>query len=313
MSAEEAVAGWLERRSFDAGRFPLADLLARKRASVSAVLPARDVEATIGGVLAALTPLREAGLLDELVVVDGASRDATVRIAEDAGVPVLQESRLMPEHGPALGKGDAMWRGLAATSGEVVLFLDTDTARMSPCYALGLVGPLLADDGVALVKGAFRRPFQAGGESIADEGGRVTELVARPLLNLLVPELAGFRQPLAGELAARRSLLEAIPFPVGYGIEIGMLLDAHRRVGLDGLAQSDLGTRHNPHQPLRELSAMAYAVLVTALRRTLGEEALGELAPEALGMLRDQRMEVRDIRLAERPPLAGLRRPPEAG
>jgi glucosyl-3-phosphoglycerate synthase len=301
------VEAWLDRRGYAAGAFALDGLLAAKRATVSAVLPARDVAETIGGVLDALVPLRDAGLLDELVVVDAASRDATARLAAERGVEVLQESELMPEHGPALGKGDAMWRGLSATTGDVVLFLDTDTGRMDPGYALGLLGPLLTDDDVALVKGAFRRPFQAGAERLPDEGGRVTELVARPLLNLLVPELAGVRQPLAGELAARRSLLEGIPFPVGYGIEIGMLLDAHRRVGLDGIAQSDLGSRLNPHQPLRELSAMAYAVMVTALRRTIGEDALGDLAPGVLGTLRDGAMRVREVRLVERPPLAGVR------
>ena len=163
-----------------------------------------------------------------------------------------------------------MWRGLAATSSEIVVFADTDTEDFHEGFLLGLLGPLLCDPEIQLVKGAFRRPFRNGGTVLAEGGGRVTELMARPLLNLHAPELAVFEQPLAGETAARRALLEQIPFSAGYGVEIAMLIDCWRTCGLDALAQVDLGERQNRHQPLRDLSAMAYAVLVAAQTRFLG-------------------------------------------
>ncbi|HEV7773758.1 MAG TPA: hypothetical protein VGO48_10780 [Conexibacter sp.] len=179
---------------------------------------------------------------------------------------MLQQDELLPEHGPALGKGDAMWRALHATGGDVVCFLDADTADPSDAHLRGLLGPLLTVPELALVKGAFARPW-AGAAAMPHEGGRVTELMARPLLNVHVPRLAGFAQPLAGEFAARRTLLETIRFPVGYGVEIAVLLDALRLHGLDALAESELGTRQNRHQPLRALGEMAYAVLAAVERR----------------------------------------------
>ena len=156
----------------------------------------------------------------------------------------------MPGSGPALGKGDAMWRGLAATTGELVVLPGHRHRDFDARFALGLLGPLLSDPSLAFVKGHFRRPFKVGATTTPDGGGRVTELLARPYLNLHFPELAGFRQPLAGELGATRELLERLPFPAGYGVEIANLIDAHRAVGLEAMAQVDLGTRQNRHQPL---------------------------------------------------------------
>jgi glycosyltransferase involved in cell wall biosynthesis len=301
------LAAWLERRSFAASRFPLSRVLAQKRQTVSVILPARDVAATIGPLLAAIAPLEAAGLVDEVLVVDGASSDGTAEVAAAAGARVRQEAELMPEHGPARGKGDAMWRGLAASAGDLVVFVDADTEDFGAHYLPALLGPLLAEEGVHLVKGAFRRPFRVGSEALPDGGGRVTELMARPLLNIFAPRLAGFRQPLAGEIAARRTLLELLPFPVGYGVEIAMLIDALRLVGLDGLAQVDLGSRQNRHQPLRDLTPMAYAVMAAALGRTLGEGALDRFAPGPLVLWGEEDVEVRQVPLVERPPLASLR------
>jgi glucosyl-3-phosphoglycerate synthase len=301
------VEDWLTRRSYRAEDFPLARILADKRASgatVAAVLPAREVAETIGPILDALVPLRdEHGALDELLVVDAASADGTAALAARRGATVVQESALLPEHGPARGKGDALWRALSATRADVVAFVDADTEGFDPRLLLGLIGPLLADPTLALAKGAYRRPFRVGEQTLPDGGGRVNELVARPLLNLHVPELAGFVQPLAGEVAARRTLLEALPFAVGYGVEIAMLIDALRHAGLDALAQVDLGTRQNRHQPLRSLSAMAYAVMVAAERRIHGErEVRGEIAFPHGGEL-----ELARVAVEERPPLRTLR------
>lgn len=298
---------WLARRGYRAEQFPLArlrELRAAAGATVSVVLPAREVAATIGPILAALTPLRDAGVIDELVVVDAASADGTAAVARDGGARVVQESSLLPEHGPARGKGDALWRSLAATDGDVVVFLDADTEDFDDRFLRGLLGPLLAEPAIAFVKGAFRRPFRLGDTTVPDGGGRVTELVARPLLNLHVPQLAGFVQPLAGEFAARRELLEQLAFPVGYGVEIATLIDAFRLAGLDALAQVDLGERQNRHQSLRALSAMAYAVMVAAERRT-GRPGL-EAGP--LLLPHEGAVEAKQVAVQERPPLASLRR-----
>ncbi len=301
-----ALDEWLAHRSFDA-RATVADVLAVKHQTISLVLPTREVAGSLGAVLDALEPVRAAGVVDELLVVDAASRDGTVEAARERGVAVAQESTLLPEFGPALGKGDALWRGLSATTGEIVVFLDTDTANFTARFLLDLVVPLLRDPAVHLVKGAFRRPFRrAGSASAPDEGGRVTELLARPLINLHLPDLAGFAQPLAGEVAARRDLLEALPFPVGYGVEIAVLIDAYRAVGRDGLAQAQLGTRENRHQPLAELGAMAYEVLVAAERRIHGAAAVDTLAPGTLLQPRGAHLAPRRLAVDERPPLRTL-------
>jgi glycosyltransferase involved in cell wall biosynthesis len=297
------LGGWLARRRYDGRDAALPGLLAAREqtnTTISVVLPARDCADTVGHVLATtVMPFADAGLVDEVLVVDGRSADATAARAAAAGARVVAQDDLLPEHGPALGKGDAMWRALSATTGDVVAFLDADTADPDPVHLLGLLGPLLDDPGIQLVKGAFSRPFRDGDTVRADEGGRVTELMARPLLNLHVPLLAGFEQPLAGETAARRTLLVALPFPAGYGVEIGLLIDALRAVGLDGLAEAQLGTRQNRHQPLRDLGAMAFAVLCAVQARVApGGDAVpaGLVQPWADGA-------VRDVPIVERPPL----------
>jgi glucosyl-3-phosphoglycerate synthase len=295
------VDGWLARRSYPACRVPAGELARGRTATVSVIVPAKEVAGTIAGVVDELVGLREAGLVDEVLVVDAASADGTAEIARDRGADVAQEDALRADLGPARGKGDAMWRGLAATTGEIVVYVDADSEVFSPGFVTSLVAPMFHDETIALVKGSFRRPFRVGETVLPAGGGRVTELLARPLLNLHRPELAGFVQPLAGEIAARRSLLERLPFPVGYGVEIAMLLDAHERVGIDALAQADLGERQNRHQSLTALSAMALAVLVAAERR------IGEHDRDPAGMaellLPFADPGIRPIDVQERPPL----------
>ncbi len=292
---------WLATRRYDGSAYDLERLLAAKGdTTVSVVIPARDCADTIGGVLRETVGAAE-GLVDELLVVDGRSADATRAVARGAGAVVVAQDDVLPEHGPALGKGDAMWRAVHATRGDVVAFLDADTADPDPRHLLGLLGPLLEDEHVALVKASFARPFLDRALALPDEGGRVTELMARPLLNLHVPPLAGFGQPLAGETAARRSLLRRLAFPVGYGVEVAMLIDALRLAGLDALAEVSVGTRQNRHQPLRELGAMAFAVLCAVQARVDpgGAVPAGLVQPWAGGA-------VRDVPVLERPPLASL-------
>jgi glycosyltransferase involved in cell wall biosynthesis len=302
LSVDLEVSTWFDRRRYDAIDFPL-DRLRRLKGetSITVVVPTKQCAATIAGVLAGtVRPLARAGLVDEIVVIDGDSTDGTAEAAEAAGARVVQQDEVLAEAGPALGKGDAMWRSLAVTEGEIVCFLDGDTADPDPRHLRGLIGPLLLDPDLTLVKGAFERPLVRGGVELPDEGGRVTELMARPLLNLYEPRLAGFLQPLAGEFAGRRTLLEAIPFPAGYGVEIAVLIDSLRRCGLDALAECHLGVRHNRHQPLRALGEMAYAVL-GAVERRAGD---GRAVVGGHYMRPWEDATVVQVTVEERPPLA---------
>ena len=294
----ESPSAWRAARSFHHSRYGEAGLSGRED-SISVCLPARECAATIGPIVEALVGLRERGAIDQLVVVDGSSRDATARIAAEAGATVHGEEELMAGYGPVLGKGDAMWRALSVLDGDLVCFLDADVRDFSPHYALGLLGPLVEFDEIAFVKAFYRRPFRHGEMVLADGGGRVTHLLARPALAIFYPALAAVGQPLAGEIAARRSLLERLPFTTGYGVEIAMLLDVLDAVGLDGIAQVDLDSRENSHQPLLDLSAMSYAVLKVLAERLEREGRLLELEPGPL-LLGERTM---DPPLLERPPM----------
>ena len=261
-------------------------------------VPAREEAATIAGVVTPLVALREAGVIDQVLVLDDDSRDMTGEIARRAGADVVRPADLLPEFGPVLGKGDAMWRALSVLTGELVAFVDADSEDFGAHFACGLLGPLVCVPGVQFVKGFYRRPFKNGSADVQPTGGgRVTELTARPLLAAFYPELAGVRQPLAGEIAARRDLLERMPFCTGYAVEIGLLLDvcadAAFGAGIQALAQVDLDARQNRHRPLAELAPMAEAVLATVTTRL---ERAGRLADA--GALE---------RPLERPPLAELR------
>ena len=306
LSVDLAVSQWYERRRYRADGFGADRLQAAKGSTtVTVIVPTKDCVETIGGVLRrTVGPATASGLVDSVVVVDARSRDGTASRASAAGAVVVQQDELRPDLGPALGKGDAMWRALQVTGGDIVCFLDGDTADPAPSHLLGLLGPLLCDPEVKLVKGAFDRPLRTGDAVLPHEGGRVTELMARPLLNLHVPRLAGFAQPLAGEFAARRPLLEAVPFPVGYGVEIALLVDALRIAGLNALAECHLGTRQNRHQPLRALGEMAYAVLAAVEHRLPGHaiEPVGHyVRPWEDGT-------VAAVPVLERPPIRGRAR-----
>lgn len=261
---------WAEARSFHHSLYPAERIAAERTRSVSVCLPAKECAATVGEIVGALVELRERGVIDEVAVIDAASADGTALVAERAGAKVWQEAELLAQHGPVLGKGDAMWRALSVLAGELVCFLDADSEGFSTDFVTGLLGPLVCEPGVSFVKAFYRRPLGADREG----GGRVNHLTARPALALFYPELAGVRQPLAGEVAARRELLERLPFVTGYGVEIAMLIDAWRAVGLDGLAQVDLDEHRNHHQPLSALAPMATTVLATVARRLRQEGRL---------------------------------------
>jgi glucosyl-3-phosphoglycerate synthase len=269
-------------------------------------LPARDEARTIGPILERLVPLRELGAVDQIVVVDRSSDD-TAEIARQLGVEVYDQQELHPELGPVLGKGDAMWRALRVLTGDVICFLDADSEHFGGHFASGLLGPLLCGHGISFVKGFYRRPFRVGELTLPDGGGRVTELTARPLLNLFYPELAAIQQPLAGEVAARRSLLEQLPFATGYGVDIALLIDAYNAVGLGALAQVDLDVRQNAHQPLLELGPMAHAVLRAVASRLEREGRLSGPLPSAFLSPAGGNLAALDGEQVERPPFASLR------
>ena len=297
-------------RTFHHAEFGVERLARERELTVSACLPTREEAATIGGIVDALVELRDRGVIDQVVVIDAASADGTAAIAAEHGAEVFDENTLLPGIGRVLGKGDAMWRALTVLHGDVVCYLDADSEDFGPHFASGVLGPILCEPGVEYVKGFYRRPFKSGGVAVPDGGGRVTELTARPLLNLFYPELAQLRQPLAGEIAARRTLLERLPFASGYGVEIAQLIDAYRAVGVHALAQVDLDVRQNRHQSLAALGPMAYAVLRAVVERLVRE---GRFDPSALSgderflVLLGGGVEERIVEAVERPPLQSLR------
>jgi glucosyl-3-phosphoglycerate synthase len=297
---------WHRSHTFHHSEFPPERLAAERRHTVSVCLPARDEERTIGAIVSSLTPLREAGAIDQIVVVD-ASTDGTGRIARELGAEVHNQNDLLPEVGAVLGKGDAMWRSLSVLTGDVICFLDADSEHFGAHFACGLLGPLLCDSRISFVKGLYRRPFRVGETTLPDGGGRVTELTARPLLNLFYPDLAGVAQPLAGEVAARRELLESLPFVTGYGVDIALLVDAYEAVGLEGLAQVDLDVRQNAHQSLRDLGPMAFAVLRALALRLERDGRLAGPLPTGFFTPGEEEFGSLGVEPVERPPVIKLR------
>jgi glucosyl-3-phosphoglycerate synthase len=255
----------VQQRTYHHSAFAPSALAGREK-RVSVCLPARNEEATIGAILGRLMPLLDAELIDQVMVVDD-SEDATADIAHAHGAEVHRQSELCPELGPVQGKGDAMWRALTVLHGDVICYLDADSEQFGPHYAAALAGAVALHDHIWFAKAFYRRPFRAGDTILPHGGGRVTELTARPLLAAFHPELAAIRQPLAGEIAAERSLLERIPFLCGYAVDVALLIDAYRRVGLAGLIQIDLDVRQNRHRSLAELGPMAHAVTAGVLSR----------------------------------------------
>lgn len=253
---------------------------------VSVVVPARNEAAAVGTVVRRIRELVDAGLVHQLLVVDGGSTDDTARVAREAGAEVLDQDEILPEAGVGHGKGDALWKGLAATTGSLVVFVDADIADFDQRFVVGLLGPLLTRPDLGFVKAAYDRPLNLDGQLRPSGGGRVTELVARPLLASFWPELAWLIQPLSGEYAGRRALLERLPFVSGYGIELAMLVDIAATDGVEAIAQVDLGRRVHEHQSLDALGRMAAEILQVALVRAEQQGLLALSGP--LGSVLDQ-------------------------
>ena len=265
------VDGWRRRHTHHWSDWTLDALTAAKgERTVSLVVPARNEAATVGDVVGQVRGalVETVALVDEVVVIDSDSTDETYAVAADAGAIVHRSAEIRPDLGSRPGKGEAMWKSLFVTRGELIVFMDADLVDWDTHFVPGLLGPLLTDPGVELVKGFYERPLLSGESAVPFEGGRVTELVARPLIRLLFPELGGLHQPLAGEWAVRRSLFESLRVPHEYAVELAALVDTVRARGLDAIAQVDLGVRAHRHQSLRDLGGMAEQILAAALARS---------------------------------------------
>ncbi len=246
---------------------------AKGERTVSVCLPARDEEATVGAIVSSVrAELQDRlGLVDEVLVLDHGSRDGTARVAAAAGAVVRDADDVLSEYGAALGKGDVLWRSVAATRGDVIVWLDADLTSFETHYVTGLLGPMLTDPSVAMVRATYERAL----DGVPGEGGRVTELVARPLLAVLAPALSHVRQPLGGEYAIRRDVAEAVSFEPDYGVEIGLLLDVAAREGVGAIAQVDLGERTHRNRPLADLREQSQQVLRAVLSRTTAPAVRG--------------------------------------
>jgi glucosyl-3-phosphoglycerate synthase len=283
-------------RRIDHRELDLDALTASRAVSTTVCLPARNEAATVGEIVARIA---DHPLVDEVVVVDDHSTDGTGEAASAAGATVVRAAEVLPELGEGPGKGQALWKGVASSTGDVVAFCDADLRDFSPHFVTGLLGPFLLDPGLAFVKAYYQRP---GGDGSPRGGGRVTELVARPLLHLLFPHLADLVQPLAGEFAARRDVFDSVPFVEGYGVDIGLVIDIAAAHGVDAMAQVDLGTRKHRNRPLDDLGPMATVVLMTMLRRAGIDGVPADVLLDRIDL------PVVPVHWAERPPLRTLSR-----
>jgi glucosyl-3-phosphoglycerate synthase len=316
--ADEGTRAWFGRRTSRWQDWPPEELLAAKRqlgATISVVIPAKNEQKTVAGVVGAIARslVDDVPLVDELVVMDSDSTDATAAAATDAGAVVYRAAEVALTAGSFPGKGEALWKSLLVTKGDLLVFVDADLTRWGPHFVSGLLGPLLADEQVRLVKGFYTRVRTEADGSTSTEGGRVTELVARPLISLWWPELAAVVQPLAGEWAARRSLMEALSIPVGYGVELATLMDTVSGYGLDAVAQVDLGSRAHRHQANHDLALMAAELLMVAERRR-PDRLSDQIVPATVDLhqfVRDDdgqaRQVSRPVPVTERPPAALFR------
>lgn len=322
LAGQEAISilvdKWFAENTFHADEFAdLERLVQRKHdqgLTISLALPALNEEATVGTVIRTVKQalMDDVPLLDEIVLIDSNSTDRTREIAADLGVPVYIHQHLLPSLGARRGKGEALWKSLLVTRGDIVAWIDTDIANIHPRFVYGILGPLIQNPTVQYVKGFYQRPLTIGSATTHAGGGRVTELMARPLLNFFYPELSGVIQPLSGEYAGRRAALEAVPFYSGYGVETGLLIEIFERHGLTSLAQVDLLERVHHNQPLDALSKMSFAILqvvMQKLERRLGMDVLADVN-KTMKLIRSNEygywLDVEEIVERERPPMLAV-------
>lgn len=312
------VDKWFAENTYHADEFKRLDrLVALKQeqgVTISLGLPALNEEETVGRVIKTVkwALMDKTPLLDEIVLIDSNSTDRTREIAEDLGIPIYIHQELLPQLGARRGKGEALWKSLLVTRGDIILWIDTDVVNIHPRFVYGVLGPMLVDPTIQFVKGFYRRPLKVGDKIQAGGGGRVTELTARPLLNLFYPELSGVVQPLSGEYGGRRSALEQLPFFSGYGVETGLLIDVYEKYGLDGIAQVDILERIHHNQTLEALSKMSFAILQAVIHKLERRYHLAMLEDvnKSMKLIRHKRgtyfLDVEEIAERERPPMIEL-------
>ncbi len=312
------VDKWFAENTFHADEFSdLKYLLTLKRQqnlTISLALPALNEEETVGRVIRTIKNvlMKRVPLLDEIVLIDSNSTDRTRQIAEKIGVPVYIHQNILPQYGARKGKGEALWKSLYCTRGDIIIWVDTDIVNIHPRFIYGLIAPLLLRPEIDFVKGFYRRPLKVGSKMQAGSGGRVTELTARPLLNLFYPELSGIVQPLSGEYGGRRKVLEQLPFFSGYGVEIGLLIDMFEKFGLRSIAQVDLLERVHHNQPLEALGKMSFAIIQAVIRKLEGKygQNMLENINKTMKNIRYEQdrffLDIEEIAEGERPPMIAL-------
>jgi glucosyl-3-phosphoglycerate synthase len=314
----EELGSWFGKRTFHHSRYAdIGKLVEAKEAQglkVSVCLPTLNVADTLREELRVFrTELVEKyPLIDQLCIIDSRSTDGTLEIAQEEGAQIFFDDEILPGIEPASGKGEALWKSLFALEGDIIVWVDSDIANIHPRFVYGLVGPLLEDPAIGYVKAFYERPLTQDGVSKPSGGGRVTELTVRPLFNLFYPELAGLIQPLSGEYAGRRSVLESVPFFTGYGVEAGLLIDILRKYGQDALAQVDVEVRVHHNQTIESLSRMSFGIMQTIFKR-LAHDGKLELKVEPRTVYNTFRrtgdeyaIVESDISVVERPPMASI-------
>jgi nucleotide-binding universal stress UspA family protein len=317
-NVSELVDRWFAENTFHSREFRnmryLVDLKERQGVTISLALPTLNEEKTVGNIISVIKRqlVDRYPLLDEMIVIDSNSEDRTAEIARSLGVPVFNHPDILPQHGTYRGKGEGLWKSLYVTHGDIIVWIDSDITGIHPKFVYGLIGPLLTQPHLGFVKGFYRRPLNLGGQTATTGGGRVTELTARPLINLFYPGLSGLVQPLAGEMAGRREVLESVPFFTGYGVESGLLIDILDQFGLRSIAQTDLEERIHRNQSLLDLSKMAFAIVQVVIQR-LGEKERLRLLEDVSTTMKlihyspdELFLEEREIREHERPPMKSI-------
>lgn len=313
------VDRWFAENNFSSTEYEdlqrLVQIKRRQGLTISLGLPALNEEETLGNIITMLKEalVEQVPLLDEIVLIDSRSTDRTRDIARELGIPIHIHQDILPQYGSFPGKGEALWKSLYVLKGDIIAWIDTDIKNIHPRFVYGIIGPLLTESRLVYCKGFYRRPIRQGENLVASGGGRVTELTARPLLNLFYPELSGMLQPLSGEYAGRRTALEWLPFFTGYGIETGMLIDLLEQHGLNALSQVDLQERIHRNQELVPLSKMAFAIIQVIIQRLEQRHRLRMLEAVNQSMKLIQQtadgqfhLELREIRDHERPPMATI-------
>lgn len=311
------VQEWFDKRTFHCRQFrnvgKLVEEKQRQGLTISLGLPTLNVEETIGKIVSSVVRVLKDrhGLLDQVAVIDSHSSDRTLEIADGLGAEVYFDDDILPSMGKAAGKGEALWKSLDVLWGDIVIWIDSDIRNIHPRFVYGLVGPLLADPEVKFVKAFYERPLIEKGVVVHETGGgRVTEIMARPLLNLFFPELSGFIQPLSGEYGGRREALESVPFFTGYAVETGLLVDISQQYGIEAMAQVDLAQRIHTNQPLPALGRMSFAILKAAMmllerdKRIKSKPETGDVFNAIAAMGKRYTLAPAEIPIIQRPPLA---------